>query len=1368
MHNEKNLNDFYRIKGTNKTPMIDSSTNISPYSLDASKAKTKKLNEMHKITNLTKSENISNSSPVNEQHELKEKEQMNLKNKLIDLKKKLISINNSIKLNFKEIEKLKNSLNKLKQEKNKKKSDIVNLLSNKESLDEIYNNYIDYLKNKNKGNKLKDKKFNNIKSNPLDNQDEDAFEILISEIKEIDLNKFIEQTFNLIEEIFENPNQQLKLQLKEIINKSYSLFNNAISSSPFLDTYSIVSNFFLRISLFLSNQSNGKYSETIINLFLRCLLKMNSINEKNEKLINYMNTNYKEEKGKIRQEIGVYISKNEILNKSKIVLENQIKEIEIKLKIKKTDKIELNQLNKNISNYKYYTNDKNIENKKYAYFQTEIKKEKNIDSKYKSDSMYKKIEIKEKLKNKFRKVYKEDMIDIKDNNEDILNDNVIDINYADNLKDLNNSINNNDIKKINNVKKSNRSDKKLYDNFMEKINKINISDKHSINSNDIKRENEENIEHFATNESYNNKYTSKYKKEKELMNKGDITQNLENNIKKYNTINNYHGISKKNIAKKEYISPQINSNKIQTYYKSNIINESNIKKYNYNHNKILERIYYNKKFKATNKQPKKKLNYHYYTKETNNNIISYNDINKNMKYDLEKKIKYLDRVYKNNSNSKLQSINLSKNNKDKCLYEANTKCKRLLTEKKEKKFKYNFFDIIQETNKKRNNSGENKLKYLNNLNSSSNYINLNSKYGKDKIFSGNDESDKYKTNYKHNYDLIIKSDFIKERTKSYYDKGNFHITNSNSKYIKNGIESGNNYNNGSDSPYTLLDLSFPNKNKTGIEQNKIKNKNIINKSKKQEINSINKMNALNNRNQYYHCNKNTYNYNNSAKKDNFASDSKFQSFKKEKNLNKILNKEIKKNNIYFIISESKNISKNNNRLFGKYNKNDNINEQNSKSKSKSNRSELSKNNYLDRGYNSCSKPKNKISNFNFNYKFNKTLLLKRSLSSTLNKLLNNNLRKKCIIELYNDNNNNSSSNNSFNVSNSLGVSYINNNNNKKMEHSNKMKINKDSIANLKIGIKNSVEIKKDQNKKMKKLNNILKISNNNIIIDDYNTLLNKFKQNQKDTFCYFKIFEKDFKTNAKFNPLENCSINPENFGYNEGYISIDINESNLKITPKNINLPNTSSYKRIHLENELLSKINEINRNFNTNSKNIKKDYCLNIDIKNLIDIDQTFVMNNIIKIHSIFIKYNSNQKNNNINDNNVNNNSKNDKKVLNINKLIYVREIKEINMPQNEKIKAILCNYFSFSFLFEKFNNKIEIELIFINFEQYNLWNKFINSIIDLNKEKNKEEFFERKKNIVNNSKEFTHTKSNIENGSNINEGIASKISNNEIILNI
>ena len=48
------------------------------------------------------------------------------------------------------------------------------------------------------------------------------------------------------------------------------------------------------------------------------------------------------------------------------------------------------------------------------------------------------------------------------------------------------------------------------------------------------------------------------------------------------------------------------------------------------------------------------------------------------------------------------------------------------------------------------------------------------------------------------------------------------------KNIKNGIESENNYNNGSDSTYNKYDLSFSNKNKIGGEKNRVKASNILN------------------------------------------------------------------------------------------------------------------------------------------------------------------------------------------------------------------------------------------------------------------------------------------------------------------------------------------------------------------------------------------------------------------------------------------------------------------------------------------------------------------------------------------------------------
>ena len=78
-------------------------------------------------------------------------------------------------------------------------------------------------------------------------------------------------------------------------------------------------------------------------------------------------------------------------------------------------------------------------------------------------------------------------------------------------------------------------------------------------------------------------------------------------------------------------------------------------------------------------------------------------------------------------------------------------------------------------------------------------------------------------------------------------------------------------------------------------------------------------------------------------------------------------------------------------------------------------------------------------------------------------------------------------------------------------------------------------------------------------------------------------------------------------------------------------------------------------------------------------------------------------------------NNGRIKKRVLSINKLIYMKEITEINMDQNEKIKAALCNFFAFTLIFG--NNKVnKVECIFINFEQFNIWNKCLETIAENN----------------------------------------------------
>ena len=78
------------------------------------------------------------------------------------------------------------------------------------------------------------------------------------------------------------------------------------------------------------------------------------------------------------------------------------------------------------------------------------------------------------------------------------------------------------------------------------------------------------------------------------------------------------------------------------------------------------------------------------------------------------------------------------------------------------------------------------------------------------------------------------------------------------------------------------------------------------------------------------------------------------------------------------------------------------------------------------------------------------------------------------------------------------------------------------------------------------------------------------------------------------------------------------------------------------------------------------------------------------------------------------------------------MKEISDINMEQNEKIKAALCNFFAFTIIFG--NYKInKVECIFINFDLFNIWNKCLEIIAENNnKSKNSlishREIFHRK----------------------------------------
>lgn len=800
-----NFKDYFYLENINQPKNPKNSSNFSPSSLELQNFTPTKFKENSTNRNQNPAKNIYNN--INEKININKSPKDTFISESEKINSQLDEINKKIISNLNTIQVLKTEFNKLKIEKNNKKTEIVNLLSNRESVDEIYKNYIEYIKSKIHSNKKSKKKNKKEIKNPFENQDEDTFEILIDEIKQIDINKFIEQSLNLLEDIFENPKKQLKFQLKEIVNKSFSMFNNEISLSNFIDTYSVVSNFFLRISIFLSNQSFGKYSETMINLLLRCLVKINSINVKNEELISYMNGQYKNEKNKLKEEINKLVLDNENLNNNKNLLEKKIHE----LNIINTDNKEINEEN-------------------------DLKNVLTMNNKGRNN-LKKKTIFKEKLKDKAKKIYQEDL-DCKNSIDEYYY--FTENNKSEKIKNYNL----NQFIKLNEFISS--TEKRKSNNFeIDQRTSFKISDKPNEDSNDFK---------------------------------------------KYNTINFNEKNEISSTQNFQYTSPQINKKK-QFYYKPN--NNLNTSEHG------LSRILSNEKKKS--KEKKKILNFKY----NKNKIITYNDIKKNMKFDLAKKIKYLDKVNKNGM------ISLSKtstqNKKNKLIYEKELKMKRLFTtEKKEKVVKYNFFDIIQETNKLRNSSGDNGYKTKNKLfdiyNIGNNNPLLRSSHGI-KINGKYDMSRNIYIINNKKLENLIKSDFIHNKKKAFFDQSQniIRINSSNYKNKKNGAEKNENLSNESD---------------VSLQKNKLNKKNMNSGTVNKNIKKYGKNRLELNQNNKDKIKKKIVIISNNGK----------------------MKKSLKKNNIYHIISETKSkMNNSNNNLL----KNDNFNtfEQNIKS----NRSDYNKN-----------------------------------------------------------------------------------------------------------------------------------------------------------------------------------------------------------------------------------------------------------------------------------------------------------------------------------------------------------------------------------------------------------------------------------------
>ena len=201
------------------------------------------------------------------------------------------NINERIKNNMVKIEESNKKLAELKEEKKKRQGDIMNLLSNKESIEEIYKNQIYQLTNTNYNNNNGANGNNNYNENTaslandinnlnnlmndnsaihlnsnhnltIDNEilnnDEDNFKITFKEIKESEQPKYVEQVINMFEDIFKKKDDNINESISDIINNSYELFiNNDNNNNNTLDNDESnndisVTNFFSKMSLFIA------------------------------------------------------------------------------------------------------------------------------------------------------------------------------------------------------------------------------------------------------------------------------------------------------------------------------------------------------------------------------------------------------------------------------------------------------------------------------------------------------------------------------------------------------------------------------------------------------------------------------------------------------------------------------------------------------------------------------------------------------------------------------------------------------------------------------------------------------------------------------------------------------------------------------------------------------------------------------------------------------------------------------------------------------------------------------------------------------------------------------------------------------------
>jgi hypothetical protein len=474
-----------------------------------------------------------------------------------------------IEENSKMIEDLDMNLKKLKEEKKKKQADIVNYLSNKESLEEIYKNKLKFLVKQKKPADSKENEINlNLDSLKDESQyysidDEKEIEIKIEEIKKSDQAKFTEQVINLAEEIFNKEKEEDFIdKVKSKVKIAYNIFFSEISSNVSNNDDSIISHFLSRIGLYISNHSLGLYSETVVNKFLRYLLKINSTDAEISQTMKFLNKKYKEQKEEIKNKIKNLKETNEDLKEKKNIND---------IKIEKYEKII--QKNKElIQNEKENENkEENTGKRRYTVHtlnRNHLKRGNNLSIGNKDEIELLKKGLTNEIPNEYGMRNKPKKSKFFKNKEDKANE----IDSEINPKNPNPNLNNQKVIVIkNNINIKNTKDNNNIDNNSKKT-----------NNNDINRKN-------------NNEIKEKTKEEgKIIVNEQNIKDNMNNNYQKIkyheniyiiNNINNSEQVqTKNNIYNNKSNNLNIDSN--NNYRINNINQGKEVKNNAYNNSQV--------------------------------------------------------------------------------------------------------------------------------------------------------------------------------------------------------------------------------------------------------------------------------------------------------------------------------------------------------------------------------------------------------------------------------------------------------------------------------------------------------------------------------------------------------------------------------------------------------------------------------------------------------------------------------------------------------------------------------------------------------------------------------------------------------------